>query len=232
MISVLLTAYCGEKYIGEQVASILPQLQPGDELLISDDSPDNATHDAIFKVVDCLDDSFFDENICITYSAFNENPGVIGNVEHLLERARGDIIVLCDQDDVWLPGKLDHVRDLQGCALFVHAAHTTDECLNITGKVCAKPGLLRNIMRNTYTGCCMAFTRELLPRVLPFPNNIPMHDQWIALQAEKHGRVTVQDEPLILWRRHAGTQTGQHTTLRQKITWRIALIKALKGGCR
>jgi len=216
MISVLLAACGGEPYIHEQVASILPQLAPGDELIISDDAPNMTL-------------VFDDPRI-----QYVQGPcqGVVRNVEFLLTHARGDILVLCDQDDVWLPGKLDRARQLQGCALLVHAAHTTDEQLNITGRVCARPGMLRNIIKNSYTGCCMAFTRELLPHVLPFPKGIPMHDQWLALQAERHGQVIVHNEPLILWRRHSGTQTGHRTSLTQKLAWRIAIIKALKGGCR
>ncbi|MCL2446644.1 MAG: glycosyltransferase [Oscillospiraceae bacterium] len=216
MISVLLTAYCGERFIGEQVASILAQLQPGDELIISDDSPNMTLQ-------------FDDPRV-----RYLQGPrqGVVPNVAFLLMQARGDILVLCDQDDVWLPGKLDAVRALQGCSLLVHAAHVTDEHLNITGQTQAKPGMLRNIIKNSYTGCCMAFTRELLPHVLPFPKSLPMHDQWIGLQAERYGQVIVHNEPLILWRRHSGTQTGHRTTLQQKISWRIAIIKALKGGCR
>jgi len=217
MISVLLAACGGEPYIHEQVASILPQLAPGDELLISDDAPE-------------LRLAFDDPRI--RYMA-GPRQGVVRNVEFLLTQAQGDILVLCDQDDMWLPGKLDISRNLLNMRvdlhppLLAHAAHTTDEHLNITGRVCARPGMLRNIIKNTYTGCCMAFTRELLPHVLPFPSNIPMHDQWIALQAERHGRVIVHDEPLILWRRHSNTQTGHRTTLRQKLTWRWQIICAL-----
>ncbi|MCL2195011.1 MAG: glycosyltransferase [Oscillospiraceae bacterium] len=211
MISVLLTAYCGDAYLGEQVASILPQLAPGDELLISDDSPEMTLQ-------------FADPRV-----RYLQGPrqGVIANVEFLLTQARGDVLVLCDQDDVWLPGKLNAARELQDCTLLVHAAYTADEHLNITGRVQARPGMLRNIVRNSYIGCYMAFTRELLPHILPFPPGIPMHDQWIALQAERHGQVIVHDEPLILWRRHSGTQTGHRTTLRQKIAWRWRLIRAL-----
>lgn len=211
MISVLLTAYCGQAYIDEQVASILPQLQPGDELLISDDSPTMTLQ-------------FDDPRI-----RYFQGPrkGVIANVEHLLIQAKGDVLVLCDQDDVWLPGKLDAMRELQGRTLLAHAAHVTDENLNITGRVQAKPGMLNNIIKNSFTGCCMALTRELLPHILPFPKGIPMHDQWIALQAQRHGRVILHTEPLILWRRHSGTQTGHRTTLWQKLSWRWRLISAL-----
>ncbi|MCL2495558.1 MAG: glycosyltransferase [Oscillospiraceae bacterium] len=222
MISVLLAAYCGEKYIAEQIASILPQLDVGDELLVSDDSPEghHATRDAV--------QSFDDRRI-----RYMQGPkqGVIKNIEFLLGQARGDILVLCDQDDLWLPGKLERTRaalDITKPELLVHGAKLTDEALRETGEIQrATPGVLRNLAKNTYTGCCMAFTRALLPHLLPFPEGIPMHDQWISLRAERFGTVRVVDEAYLLHRRHDSTQTGRGSTLRQKIQWRWNMAKAL-----
>jgi len=224
MISVLLAAWRGEKYIAEQIASILLQLAGGDELLVSDDSPEGhaATRDIVL--------TFHDPRI-----RYMQGPrcGVIKNVEFLLGQAKGDILVLCDQDDVWLPGKLDMLyakMDPAQPELLVHSAILTDEALNETSEhPCAKPGLLRNLIKNSYTGCCMAFTRELLPHILPFPEGIPMHDQWIGLRAEKFGTVRVIDEPYILHRRHESAQTGRGGTLGQKLQWRWNMVKALYG---
>jgi len=222
VISVLLAAYCGEKFIGEQIASILPQMEDCDELLVSDDSPEGhtATRDIVL--------AFGDPRI-----RYMPGPkrGVIKNVEFLLEQAHGDTLVLSDQDDLWLPGKLEKTRELLDPArpaLLAHDASLTDEALRETGETQrAKPGILRNLAKNSYTGCCMAFTRALLPYVLPFPANIPMHDQWIALRAERSGTVHVLAEPYILHRRHAETQTGRGSTLGQKIQWRWNMFRAL-----
>ena len=228
MISVLLAAYCGEAYITEQIASILPQLHEHDELLVSDDSlaGDNGTRQAVF--------SFADPRI-----RYIRGPGrgTIKNMEFLLGQARGDILVLSDQDDVWLTGKLTEIRrqasGIRGTpAVLMHDAKLTDAqlrvaCESLFKERGVKPGFLRNLIKNGFTGCCMALTRELLPYVLPFPAGIPMHDQWIGLQATRHGKVILINEPLILYRRHAGTQTGQATSLRQKIKWRAGIVKAL-----
>jgi len=236
MISVLLAAHCGETYIAEQIASILPQLEDGDELLVSDDSPPG--HVAVREIVA----SFNDPRVC--YVTGPRQGTTQANIEFLLGQANGDILVLSDQDDTWLPGKLDVARQALGSAkpaLLLHNAYITDEALHKTGQTLfqarnAKPGLLRNLLRNSYTGCCMAFTKELLPCILPFPKNIPMHDQYIGLCAQRHGHVQFWDEPLLLWRRHGGTQTGQGSTLAQKLKWRwnmaSALIKTSKGECR
>jgi len=228
MISVLLAAYCGEKFIAEQIASILPQLRR-DELLVSDDSPEDhtATRDIVL--------SFDDPRI-----RYMQGPrqGVIKNVEFLLGQARGDILVLCDQDDVWLPEKLKCARNMlpqRYPALLVHGAVITDEALRETGQIqSVKPGFLRNLVKNGYTGCCMAFTRALLPHVLPFPEDIPMHDQWIGLCAEQlmrknRGIVYPVAVPFILHRRHGEAQTGHGGTIGQKIAWRWNMLKALYG---
>ena len=223
MISVLLAAYCGEKYIAAQIASILPQLNEEDELLVSDDSPEGAmaTREIVL--------SFNDRRI--RYMQGPRQGSTIKNVEFLLGQTRGDILVLSDQDDLWLPGKLDRTRELlsdAGPAVLAHGAMITDEALRETGEVQgARPGVLRNLAKNSYTGCCMAVTRELLPYILPFPEGIPMHDQWVGLRAERFGTVRVIDEPLILHRRHGDTQTGRGSTLRQKIQWRWNMLRAL-----
>ena len=226
MISVLLAAHCGEQFIGEQIASILPQMEPCDELLVSDDSPEghNATRDSVL--------AFDDRRIrCMQ----GPRRGVIKNVEFLLSQAQGDILVLCDQDDVWLPGKLERAREFAAMAagkpaLLVHGAILTDENLREIGRLgSSRPGLLRNLVKNTYTGCCMAFTRELLPHILPFPAGIPMHDQWIGMCAETFATTLSIDEPYILHRRHGGAQTGPGGTLKQKLQWRRNMLKALHG---
>jgi len=224
MISVLLAAYCGERFIGEQIASILPQMEEVDELLVSDDSPQG--HTATRDIALAFDDKRIRH-------MRGPGRGVIKNVEFLLGQARGDTLVLSDQDDAWLPGKLEKTRELlseDGPALLMHSAILTDEALCETGETRgAKPGLLRNLAKNSYTGCCMAFTRALLPYLLPFPEDIPMHDQWIGLRAEKCGAVHVVDEAFILHRRHGDTQTGRGSTLGQKIRWRWNMLQALRG---
>jgi glycosyltransferase involved in cell wall biosynthesis len=226
-VSVLLAAYCGQDYIAQQVASILPQLRPGDELLVGDDSPpgQTATKEAVLAFQDPR----------IRYLPGPRQGTTQANVEFLLGQARGDILALCDQDDVWLPEKLSRVRKLlagQPAALLLHDAKLTDGLLQVTNDSLFRarnvnPGAWRNLWKNGYTGCCMALTRGLLPYILPFPKGIPMHDQWIGLQAQRRGRVIFLPEQLILYRRHTGTQTGHGSSLWQKLAWRAKMMVAL-----
>ena len=70
-------------------------------------------------------------------------------------------------------------------------------------------------------------TKELAAKALPFPKDIPMHDQWLGLLAEKYGRVEFINEPLICHRIHGDNVTGGKTSTKNKIIWRINLLKAL-----
>ena len=227
MISVVLAAYKGEKYICAQIGSILGQLGENDELIVSDDFPKGKTKDAVFE-------RFGDDSRIV----YLEGPskGVIENFEFAISRARGEYIFLCDQDDVWLDGKVQTVvkKLKNGADLVLHNALIVDGKLHKTGETAfeinrTKKGFIRNIIKNSYQGCCMAFRSELKKYILPFPKKIPMHDQWIGLIAEKHGNVVFIDEPLILYRRHGGNVTGNGSGFITKIKWRTDIIKAVIG---
>ena len=223
-ISVLVAAYNGEKYIAQQLASILPQLGEGDEVLISDDSRSPKTKEACRS---------FLKDSRVTYLE-GPHKGVDKNKEFLLRQCTGDVAFLSDQDDVWLPHKVKRVMTAiqSGACCVMHNARLTDSDLNPVGKSLFEvrhvgKGRLRNILLNGYTGCCMALTREAFEAALPFPEKIPMHDQWLGLISETVGRVEFIDEPLLLWRRNEGSATGGRTSLVQKIIWRIEIVTAL-----
>ncbi len=225
-ISVLLAAYNGEKYIEEQINSILPQLSCSDELLVSDDSKNAAT----FKAVE----PFLDDPR-VKYLK-GPQKGVDANKEFLLKECSGDVAFLCDQDDVWLKDKVEKVMAAieSGACCVLHDAFLTDAKLNKTGETLfalrgASPGILANIVKNSYTGACMAITRPAFEAALPFPKNIPMHDQWLGLVSERCGRVEFLPEQLILWRRNEGSMTGGKTSALQKIKWRINITKNILG---
>ncbi|HAX83802.1 MAG TPA: alpha-L-Rha alpha-1,3-L-rhamnosyltransferase [Ruminococcaceae bacterium] len=227
MISVVLAAYKGEKYIFEQVRSILSQLNAEDELIISDDYPLGDTKKAI--------SDFIENDKRIVYIQ-GPGKGVIKNFEFAISKARGDIIFLADQDDVWLDGKVEAVTAeiRKGADLVLHNAIITDGELNETGETAfrinnTQKGFLRNIIKNSYQGCCMAFDAKIKKYILPFPSKIPMHDQWIGLMAEKHGKVSLIEEPLILYRRHGGNVTGNGSGFLTKLRWRADIVLSVLG---
>ncbi|NDP19744.1 MAG: glycosyltransferase family 2 protein [Paludibacter sp.] len=197
MISVCLPTYNGEKYILQQIESILIQLSDIDELILSDDgSTDNTCN--IIKAI---------KDIRINLIT-NPTNGVISNVENALMNAKGDFIFLSDQDDIWLPNKVSvSLTALTNSDLIISDCYITDKDLNIIGESFfkrnnSKRNKWKALIRNSYLGCCMAFNRSVLNDALPFPTDIPMHDIWIGNVAAFRHKVSFIDDKLIYYRRH------------------------------
>lgn len=200
MISVCLATFNGSTYVGEQLRSVLAQLGPDDEVVVSDDGSTDGT----LAVITHLDDSR------LRLLGDGRKIGVVKNFERALLAARGDTIFLCDQDDVWLPGKVERcLAVLADCLLVVTDCVVVDSELKPLSPSFfhlrrSRQGILHNLWKNSYLGCCMAFRRELLQIALPFPNRIPMHDMWLGMIAETHGGSCFVPVPLLLYRRHGG----------------------------
>ena len=229
MISVCMATYNGERYIKQQIASILPQLGPNDELIISDDGSTDGTLGII-------------RELQMRHSAIalytGPGCGVIKNFENALRRAQGDYIYLSDQDDVWLEDKVARVqRELQkpGVDLVVHNGMLVDSKLDELGISLfelrdSRPGLLKNLIKNSFVGCCMAFTAELKDRSLPFPENIEMHDWWIGLVSEVSKSSVFLTDCLIKYRRHdVNVSSLNHHPLNRMVANRIVFTRALLG---
>lgn len=236
MISVCIATYNGARYIGEQLASILKQLSAEDEVVVSDDGSMDGTIDIVR--------SLNDRRIRIVDGPRRHSPTL--NFEWALRNAKGEYIFLADQDDVWLEGKVTRcVEELQMCDCVVSDARVTDSLLNTTSEslfqlMHVRRGRLSNLLwRNGYTGCCMAFKREVLSKALPFPTDIPMHDIWIGNVAAFCGSLHFINDRLLLFRRHdaAASCNGKRSTysLWQKLSFRWHTLKnivKLKTGIR
>jgi len=226
MISVCMATYNGELFVRRQLETILPQLAPGDELVISDDSSTDATV-GIIK-------SFNDQRIRLFEDQTFRSP--VLNFEFALRQARGEIILLSDQDDVWLPNKLDTVRELfRGEVarpfLVVLDGVVVDEndreiYPSVSQKLNAGPGFWKNLYDNRYLGCCMAFSRDLLARALPFPRNIPMHDMWLGQLCERIGYTQFVPVVTMKYRKHGASMTEFKIHFRPLIQIRRRLILA------
>jgi len=222
-ISVCMATYNGEKYIKEQLESILYQLSEKDEVIISDDhSTDDTLH-----VISLLKDNR------IKVFTNEKEKGYTRNFENALEKSSGEIIFLADQDDIWTPNKIDvSLKYLGDNDFVVSNCKIVDTNLNILNKSHfelrrVKQGFLHNLLLTRYIGACMAFRREVLLKSLPFPENTSLaaHDYWICLVAELYFKVILIEEPLVLYRRHdANASTGgdkSKNTLLHKIKVRI-----------
>lgn len=227
MNTVCVATYNGERYIEQQLRSILTQIAPEDEVIVSDDGSTDNTLSIV--------DSIGDKRIRIRHSNAHY---FRANFEQAMAEAKGDIIFLSDQDDVWLPGKYERcVRELQEVDLVCTNSQMTDAELNITepnffSVYHSGPGILKNIMTSTYYGACMAFRRTLLPYALPIPKIREFgHDIWLGLVAEMVGSVRFIDTPYLLYRRHENTSTNttdilhrSNRPLWRKIYSRVVLL--------
>lgn len=224
MISVCLACYNGARFIGEQVRSILASPKVS-ELLVSDDGSTDQTTQVLASIGD--------PRIKLLRGP---GRGAVANFEYLLGCASGERIFLSDQDDVWLPRKVDAMlAALDAADLVVCDCAVVDSELKVIEPSFfrarrSRPGLLSNLWRNSFLGCCMAFRREVLSYALPFPRNVPMHDWWIGLMASRKGRVVFLDEALTLYRRHGANATYavvSRAPLGQRLRWRLAMTGAL-----
>lgn len=227
--SVALAYYNGGQYIEEQVISILSQLGDEDELIIS---VDDAEEDGSAPILHHLKRQ--DRRVRVIQGP---GKGVVRNFENAIRHCRGDIIFLSDQDDVWLPGKAQRVTAVflrPEVMAVLHDARIVDAQGNPEGDETlfamrkSGTGLMKNLVRNSYIGCCMAFRRELVPVILPIPERMYMHDYWIGTAAELCGEVALIREPLLAYRRHGGNVTElTHGSIGFMIRKRMDILRCL-----
>lgn len=221
-----MASFNGAKFIGEQLDSILAQLGPEDEVIVSDDASTDGTAEIVER--------YGDPRIRLLRFERDKTgfrvPELVGaNFENALKHARGEIVFLSDQDDVWVPEKVERMSAvLRDCTVAVSNAWLMyDEDKRCDRLLYRDRIPLRNyfLRRGKYYGCCMAFRGEMLPYLLPFPRRMPLHDSWIGLVSELMGRACYIPEPLIYHRIH-GTNTSEnhHFSLRYKISYRLRLL--------
>lgn len=198
MISVCIATYNGDKYIEEQILSILNQLSDEDEIIISDDG----SKDKTLKVIDRLNDGR------IQVFKNNNRHGVVPNFENALKHASGEYIFFSDQDDIWKRDKVKICIDnLYDSDLVVHNSivkFQDGEQSDMDFFELRKSGIgfIKNITRNTFVGSCMAFRRNVIDYILPFPKHVLWHDMWIGLMVEMNGKTKFIDNKLLIYRRH------------------------------
>ena len=233
MISVCIATYNGEKFINEQLVSILHQLSENDEIIISDDNSSDLT----IKSIETLNDP----RIHILHH--NPKPAKFTidycthNFENALLHSKGDIIFLADQDDFWLPDKVEVMTEqLRHYDLVMSDCYIGDENLNISNILYSQnrpfsPSIIYNFIKPSFLGCCMAFRRVVLEKALPFPRYGVAHDLWLGCIAYRFFKLEYIRKPLVIYRRHclAVTTSGtkKRTSLVFKIRNRIYVARAL-----
>lgn len=223
-ISVCLATYNGEKFLKEQLDSILNQLESDDELIISDDGSKDKTLEIIR--------AYKDQRIRI-FRNMNKH-GVVFNFENAIQKSSGNIILLCDQDDVWFPNKVKVLtKELEEFDFVVHNALLVDE----NGKSLnqdffsfrkTRYGYWANLWKMGYPGCCMAFKKECIKDILPFPPNLLWHDIWIAAILHAKYKGTLIKDCLIGFRRHSSntspTTQKSHYSFYFRFKYRVYVL--------
>jgi glycosyltransferase involved in cell wall biosynthesis len=236
-VSILLSVYNGELFLAEQLESIVNQSFTCWKLYIRDDgSVDNST-----VIVDQYI-NLYPEKI----QWINDNKGNLKSAAsfmQMLSIVESDYYLFCDQDDVWLPFKIEKtikkmkdvesLNDNKGVLIFTDL-YIVDSNLKILnnsmwGFSNINPENAKNFYKTTcsssVTGCTIMINNELRDRVLPYPNVAKMHDWWISLIASYYGVVEYLQEPTIYYRQHGANVMGADSINKYHYLKRIIFLK-------
>lgn len=234
-VSVCIAAYQGERYIEVQLRSILEQLSPDDEVIVVDDGSTDGTSGEVAALRD-------PRVVLIRNTA---NQGVLRAFETALCRSSGEIVFLSDQDDVWLPKKVETVLgaftlDPELILIVSDAILIDDKGATIGDSFYAQRGKFRaglwsNLLIGKFHGCTMVFRSSLLRSALPFPpGRLVHHDTWIGcVNALIGNKAKYIAEPLVAYRRHSSNVTGRiklgnFTRLRMRTEMLIGLLSVYR----
>jgi len=236
MISVCMTTYNGEKHIKEQVDSILSQLSENDEIIVSDDGSQDATLSILQLFNDKRIKIFSHTKKPIAKNIFKFDL-TTRNMENALNNANGDFIIMVDQDDIWLDGRVrSAMSSLNYYSLVVNDCIVINENKEMIYDsyfklIAAGKGFFKNFKKNTYLGCCMAFKKEILINALPFPKKPIPHDIWIGMVSEIYGKVYFSNDKKILYRRHGNNLSNSaeisNNNFFFKIRYRLLILEAV-----
>ena len=229
--SVAMAVYNGERYIREQVDSILERMGDQDELVISYDVSTDSTR----QIID--DYARRDSRVRVVE---NHTPGVRTNFNNAVNACKGAYIFLSDQDDLWIGDKINEVVqtfETTGADLVVHDGYMADgELNNQPGTIFERFGTydspIRNLIKCNYWGCCMAFRADLWKIVGPFPadRNI-CHDHWLGILAGFYGKIARMNQCFIKHRLHESnvsvSRRAWHVVIRHRLLLACQLCKKI-----
>lgn len=219
-IDILLAVFNGEKYIHQQIESIMNQTYKEFHLWIRDNHSEDRTVEVVQKLIDR-----YPTQITLLRSPFNV--GIIGNFSALIEQSQADYVFFSDADDVWLSQKVEKtikkMQDLEArygkqTPLLVHTdLSVVDAHLNMIHpsfwkysflKPALPHTLCRQLIQNQITGCTVMINRSLIEIAAPIPREAKMHDWWLGLCIAAFGKLDYLNEPTLLYRQHGKNDTG------------------------
>lgn len=216
LISIALATYNGEKYIEDQLRSLVAQDYPNLEIVISDDcSTDNTWN--ILKLYASLDSR-------IKLLPQNKNVGYVRNFIRVFQECKGNFISPCDQDDIWYPNKTSRLVSEIGDSILIYCNNRFIDEKNNSLKVVFSDtvkGMVsgadsRNFLFfNSISGHAMLFRRDLLDKISNL-SSLYYIDWLIAFHAAEYGEIKYLDEVLVDWRQHAASETFATRNGKQK----------------
>jgi glycosyltransferase involved in cell wall biosynthesis len=221
-VSVVLTTCDSEAYLAPQLASVVGQRRPVDEIVVGDDASTDDTRSILTRLLP------HDPSVTLHVVERDRRVGFRANVESTAQLATGDVICFADHDDVWRDDKVERIlAALDGRTRA--AVFTNGRIINAPGNVQrtdlwgragfdhadrramrAGDALRVLLEKRVVTGAALACTRDLLDVALPVPDSA-VHDHWIALVAATCGELIPLDEPLIDYRVHDANAIGLST---------------------
>ena len=220
-----MATYNEAKYIREQLESILCQLSEDDEIIVSDDGSTDGTIDIIM--------SYHDNRVKVLHHISSPGSSFVKatrNFENALLHAHGDYIFLADQDDVW------HKNKVSVCSSYLDKYMLIQHDQTLIGNSYGYPLHVKsihklfflNLFDLSFKGCCIAFRRELLQKVLPVPKPVIVHDAWIGCWGYLLGSYVSINDELIDYRVHGkNVSIGTRNRFYYKILYRLQICYCL-----
>ena len=215
-IDILMATYNGEKYLKEQIDSILNQTHKDFRLLISDDCSQDATRQILQEYVE-------KDNRVVVFLQ-TKNLGVVLNFEYLMKKVENEYFMFSDQDDIWQKDKIEKsldqmlktnsdlvYSDLEVVNQELDVLHKSYWKLKGFEKKVKKYNDFKSLYLNNFvTGCTMLVKSKWMEKILPLPHksNYILHDYWTALVVSKFGKMTYLAQPLVKYRQHFDNNIG------------------------
>lgn len=235
-ICVVLATYNGERFLEEMLLSLVAQTRKPDKVIAVDD----ASKDSTVQILES-----FREKLPLEIIRKESNGGHRRAFATGLEQAKfytqpNDLIALADQDDVWKASKLEHLeKELGESALVFGDAEVIDKNGKIIRNSWRKEALIQKSIPltaqiagiNNVTGCLSLFRANLLDKILPIPEDVTVHDRWVAMIAERNGGIKAIDEAIVQYRLHDTNAVGgkpapaMSKTLEIQVVWLQMVLK-------
>lgn len=216
-IHIVLATYNGEKYLREQLDSLLAQTYSDFDIEICDDGSTDSTIDIV--------NEYMEKDSRISLHRNEENLGYVKNFLYGVRRSKSSYIMLCDQDDIWNPDKISVTLEAMQKAekenpdvpllVFTDAMNYDSDSGLETGRFqesshlnIKKVDSAHLFMENKCIGCTVMVNQKILPYLDEIPDGIRVHDWWLALICSHFGNVVYLDRPTLRYRQHSGNMIG------------------------